>query len=274
MKVLISADMEGVTGVTFPEDVEYGATRWESARHLLMSDVNAAVDGFFRAGATEVVVNDAHSTKRNLLLEDLDVRATAIIGGHKPLGMLEGIRDADVTAFLGYHTSAGQQGILSHTYLGETIVEVLLNGVDVSEGRMNSLLAGELGVPVVLVTGDDLTCDEAKEWAPLAQLVAVKTCIDRYTARCLPPSVTATMISNAAAESLKTTIAVEPAKGTFTYTVTFDATHPVVACTAIPGVEASGERTVTFTLGTMLEAVRCFKAVCVLASASTEPHYG
>jgi D-amino peptidase len=274
MRVLISADMEGVTGVTFPEDVEYGATRWESARRLLMSDVNAAIDGFFRAGATEVVVNDAHSTKRNLLIEDLDVRATAIIGMHKTLGMLEGIRETDAVAFVGYHTSAGRQGILSHTYLGETIVQVLLNGSDVSEGRMNSLLAGEFNVPVVLVTGDDLTCDEAKAWAPQAQLVAVKTCIDRYTALCLPPSVTASMISNAAADSLKSAIAVEPTKGPFTFEVTFDATHPVNACTAIPGVEAAGACSVTFTLPTMLEAVRCFKAVCVLTSASSEPHYG
>jgi D-amino peptidase len=274
MRVLISADMEGITGVTCPEDVDYGAPRWESARHLMMSDVNAAIEGFFEAGATDVVVNDAHSNKRNLILSDLDARSSAIIGTHKEYGMMQGIDRTDVVAFIGYHTGAGRQGILSHTYIGQTINDVTLNGEHLNEGRMNSLLAAEFSVPVVLVTGDDLTCDESVSWAPNAQRVAVKECIDRYTAKCLPPSRTAVMIKLAASQSLGDLAEVSGPKGPFTYEVSFDAAHTVVACTAIPGVERSGETSVTFTQPTMFEAIRCFKAVSVLASASSEPDYG
>jgi D-amino peptidase len=274
MRVLISVDMEGLTGVTCPEDVEYGATRWERARHLMMSDVNAAVDGFFDAGATEVVVNDAHSNKRNLILSELDPRASAIIGTHKQWGMLQGIAETDAVAFVGYHTGAGHQGILSHTYIGETIRDVHVNGVSTSEGRMNALVSAEFGVPVVLVTGDDLTCDDAATYAPQSQLVAVKYCIDRYTARCLAPTVTVGLIRDAARTALASLSRVNVPAGPFTYDVFFDSANPVMATTAVPGVEATGETSVRFTLPTMREAIRCFKAVSTMASASTEPEYG
>jgi len=274
MRVLISVDMEGLTGVTCPEDCEYGAPRWESARHLLMSDVNAAVAGFYDGGASEVVVNDAHSSKRNLILADLDPRASAIIGTHKQWGMLQGIENTDAVAFVGYHTGAGHQGILAHTYIGETIRDVHINGVSSSEGRMNALVAGEFNVPVVLVTGDDLTCDDAATYVPQSNLVAVKECIDRYTARCLAPAMTATLIHDAARESLSVVQSATPSVGPFTYEVFFDAANPVMASTAVPGVEATSETSVSFTLPTMREAIRCFKAVSVMASASTEPEYG
>lgn len=274
MRVLISADMEGITGVTCPEDVDYGAPRWESARHLMMNDVNAAIEGFFLAGATDVIVNDAHSNKRNLILSDLDNRASAIIGTHKEYGMMQGITATDVVAFVGYHTGAGRQGILSHTYIGQTINDVTVNGEHANEGRMNSLLAAEFSVPVVLVTGDDLTCEESRSWAPNAQRVAVKECIDRYTARCLPPSRTAIMIKEAAQSSLGDLEAVESPTGPFTYQVSFDAAHTVVACMAIPGVERAGDTSISFTQPTMFHAIRCFKAVSVLATASIEPDYG
>ncbi len=274
MRVLISADMEGITGVTCPDDVDYGTSRWESARHLLMSDVNAAIEGFLDAGATDVVVNDAHANKRNLILSDLDNRASAIIGTHKEYGMMQGIAATDVVAFLGYHTGAGRQGVLSHTYIGQTINDVSVNGEHCNEGRMNALLAAEFSVPVVLVTGDDLTCDESVTWAPHAQRVAVKECIDRYTARCLPPSRTSNMIKEAANASLTNLDSVERPCGPFIWEVSFDAVHPVMACMAIPGVERSGDRSITFSLPTMFEAIRCFKAVSTMAAASTERDYG
>ena len=279
MRVLISADMEGVTGVTCPDDVKPGSARWEYFRAFLTADVNAAVDGFCVAGADEVIVNEAHANKRNLLIGDLDPRAVAIIGTHKVFGMMEGIdAGVDAVAFIGYHAGAGEQGVLSHTYLGQTVLGVRINGSPASEGRMNAMLAAEFGVPVVLVTGDDLTCVDAAGWAPGARRVAVKRCVDRYTAICLPPAVTTAEIRQAAAESLgpAASPAARPERpaGPFTYEVDFDATQAVGASTAIPGVHVAGPRTVAFTLPTMAEAIRCFRAVTVLAAASAEPAYG
>jgi D-amino peptidase len=275
MRVLISADMEGITGVTCPDDVTPGTARWEYFRGLLTGDVNAAVDGFFAAGADQVIVNEAHADKRNLLITDLDPRSAAIIGTHKPFGMMEGIDSGvDAVAFVGYHAGAGQQGVLAHTYLAATVLDVRVNGEPASEGRMNALLAAEFGVPVVLVTGDDLTCADAGKYAPAAQLVAVKQCVDRYTALCLPPSRTAAMIRQAATTGVRERQPPRPEQGPFSYEVTFDAAQAAGACTGIPGLTQRDERTVTFTLPTMAQAIRCFRAVTVLAAASTEPRYG
>ncbi|HXP18990.1 MAG TPA: M55 family metallopeptidase [Streptosporangiaceae bacterium] len=278
MHVLISADMEGVTGVTCPQDVEPGTARWEYFRAMLTGDVNAAVTGFLAAGADKVTVNEAHADKRNLLLGDLDERAVAIVGTHKAFGMMQGIdAGVDAVAFVGYHAGAGHQGVLAHTYLGTTLVDVLINGSPASEGRMNALLAAEFGVPVVLITGDDLTCEDAAGWAPGAERVAVKRCVDRYTAACLSPVRTAVLIRDAASASLARLAAsagqARP-EGPFCYEVEFDAANPVVACTAIPGVRQTGPRRVEFTLTTMAAAIRCFKAVTVLAAASVEQGYG
>ncbi len=272
MQALISADMEGATGVTCPDDVEPGSRSWEQCRVLLTRDVNAAIAGLFDAGATEVVVNEAHATKRNLLLDRLDERAVALVGRHKALGMMEGIDSADVVAFVGYHTGSGCRGVLAHTYLPSTISGVRVNGRNAGEGRMNAILAAEFGVPVVLTTGDDLTCEEAREWS--TEVVAVKDHVDRYTARCLSPKRTEEAIRAGAAEGLRRCDPPQRPGGPFAFEVDFDATHPIAAVTAIPCVEAVGERGIRFELPTMFEAIRCFKAVTVLAASSVEETYG
>jgi D-amino peptidase len=267
--------MEGITGVTFPDDVEPGSPRWSYHRTMFTGDVNAAIDGFFTAGATEVLVNEAHADKRNLLLDAIDPRASVLIGTHKPWSMMEGIdRGYDAVAFVGYHAGAGQQGVLSHTYLPNMITGVWLNGEPCSEGYMNAALAREFGVPVVLVTGDDCAVEDAKGYAPDAKLVAVKECVDRYTAICLPPQRTAELISTAAAAALDPLPTVPPIQGPFRYEVEFDATHPVVMTTAIPDVEQIGPRRVAFELPTMQLAIRCFRAVTALADGSMEKSYG
>ncbi|MFD3571163.1 M55 family metallopeptidase [Streptomyces sp. NPDC058667] len=279
MRVLISADMEGATGVTFPDDCEPGHPRWEYNRQFLTSDVNAAIAGFAAAGADEILVNEAHADQRNLLLDRLDTRATLLIGTHKPLGMMEGIdREPDAVAFVGYHTGAGQPGVLAHTYLPNTITSVRVNGEPASEGLMNALLAAEYGVPVVLVTGDDLCCEDARSWAPTAAHAVVKTCVDRYSAICLPPEVSAARITEAAAKGLAerpaATGPATPPEGGYTYEVSFDAAHLAPAASYIPGVEQTSALTVCYTLPTMYEAIRCFRALTRVATSAVENCYG
>ncbi len=274
-RILISADMEGITGVTCPEDVDEWTDSWKYFREVMAADVNAAIDGFFAAGATDVIVNDSHSHKRNIPLLSLDERASLITGTHKRLGMMEGLeRDIDAVAFVGYHTAAGTQGVLAHTNIGLPLLGVTVNGKRASEGHINALLGTEYRVPLVLFTGDDLACADAKTYAPNAQRVAVKRCIDRYTAECLPPAKTGPMIRSAAAKGLEARTPVEPPQGPFTIELEFMTMQAVVAVTAVPGVEESGERKVRFTLPTVLEATRCLRAVNTLASASVEKIYG
>ncbi|MFE3329259.1 M55 family metallopeptidase [Streptomyces sp. NPDC059176] len=277
MKILVSADMEGATGVTWPADVLPGTSQWERCRSLFTSDVNAAVLGFLDGGADEVLINEAHGSMRNLLLEQLDERAEMLTGRHKALSMVEGVQrgDVDGVAFVGYHTGAGTEGVLAHTYLANSITGVWLNGTRASEGLLNAHVVAEFGVPVVLVTGDDLTCEDALGYAPEARKVAVKDHVSRYAAVCRTPARTAADIRAAAKEATVLALRHDPVRGgPFTVEVEFDAEHLAAAATVVPGASRSGERRTVYTSETMYEAIRTFKAVTTIVSAAVEEQYG
>ncbi|MET9296135.1 M55 family metallopeptidase [Streptomyces sp. NPDC003077] len=277
MKILISADMEGATGVTWPADVLPGTPQWERCRAMFTSDVGAAIAGFFEGGADEVLVNEAHWTMRNLLLERLDERARMLTGRHKSLSMVEGVQHGDVDgiAFVGYHTGAGTEGVLAHTYLANSLTGVWLDGKRASEGYLNSRVVAEYGVPVVLVTGDDRTCEDAEGYAPAARKVAVKEYVSRYAAVCRPPARTAAEIRAGAREAAVLAIRQEPVRrGPHTFELEFDAEHLVGAATCVPGVERTGERRVAYTSQDMYEGIRCFKAVTTVVSSAVEEQYG
>jgi D-amino peptidase len=275
MKVLISVDMEGTTGVTCPDDVRPNTPGWSHFRNIMTDEANAAVEGFLQGGATEFLVNDSHSSMRNLQIDRLHPKATLLSGRHKQYSMMEGIDSGvDAVAFVGYHTGAGKQGILSHTYLGNTYTGVWLNEFECSEGYLNSLLAAQFGAPIVLVTGDDLTVAETKKYVPDVHAVAVKTCVDRYSAICLPPEVTMKAITAAAKASIANIKKPAQPKGPFTFRIQFDSTQPVIAATAIPFVKQTGDREVSFTLDTITDGHRAFGAVATLVKASMEEVYG
>ncbi|MFD5708874.1 M55 family metallopeptidase [Streptomyces pharetrae] len=313
MKILISADMEGATGVTWPADVLPGTPQWERCRTLFTSDVQAAALGFFDGGADRVLVNEAHWTMRNLLLERLDDRVEMLTGRHKSLSMVEGVQHGDVDgiAFVGYHAGAGMEGVLAHTYLANSITGVWLNDVRASEGLLNAHVVAEYGVPVVLVTGDDVACEDALGYAPEALKVAVKDHVSRYAAVCRTPARTAADIRAAAKEAVALAGRRDPmagrphtaggpgadgglhavdgpggsggprtaggpvvAGGPYTVAVEFDAEHLAMAATVVPGVDRIGERKVAYTSPTMYEGIRTFKAVTTVVSAAVEEQYG
>lgn len=277
MRILISADMEGATGVTWSADCEPGNPRWERCRPMFTSDVNAAIAGLYEGGATDVVVNEAHATMRNLLLEQLDERASMITGRHKDLSMVEGIQsgDWDGVVFLGYHCGAGEEGVLAHTYLPNSITGVWLNGQPASEGRLNAAVAAEFGTPVILVTGDDMACVDADRYAPHARRAAVKDHVSRYTALCRPPTQTSRDIHAEAVAAARLAQRHEPVTaGPFTVDVEVDAAHLAGAATVVPGVERVDARTVRYTSDTAYDMIRCFKAVTTLISGAVEPTYG
>jgi len=272
---MISADMEGATGVTWTADVEVGTEQWQRFRKMFTGDVNACVTGLFAGGATDVLVNEAHSSQRNILLEDLDTRARMLTGRHKPLSMMQGIDSGvDGVVFLGYHAAAGLDGVLSHTYLPNQITGVWLDGVRASEGRLNSALAAEHGVPVLLVTGDDLTCVDAAEYDPGAEAVAVKECVSRYAAICTPPAVTATMISDAARAGMARAGRFAGTVAGHHIEVEFDAAHLAAAAAVVPTVELMDVRRVGFDAVSMTEAMKAFKVVTAIASGAVEGSYG
>ena len=275
MHALISADMEGATGVTCPDDVRPGTPQWERFRRLFTGDVKAVCEGFFDAGVTDVTVNEAHSTMRNLLLEELDPRVRLLTGNHKPFGMMEGIQARpELVAFLGYHAGPGEPGVLSHTFVGFEIFEVKLNGRPMSEGYLNALLAAEYGTRLALVSGDDLTCADANDYAPAAQTVAVKEAVDRYTALCLTPARTSVLLREAATAGVtKAQVPPLPA-GPFRCEVTFTGTSSATMAACIPTVERTGPRTVVFSAATVAGLYPCLRVVARIGAGAAEPVYG
>ena len=277
MKILISADMEGATGVTWPADCEPGTEQWQRCRSMFTGDVNASIGGLFEGGATEVLVNEAHSTMRNLLLEELDERATMITGRHKELSMIEGVQTGDVDGivFLGYHCGAGDDGVLAHTYLPNAITGVWLDGEPASEGRLNAAVVAEYGTPVILVTGDDRACEDAESYAPFARTVAVKDHVSRYAARCRPPARTAADIRAAAQGAMTLAGRIDPVDPSAkAVEVEVDSAQLAQAAAIVPGVRRTGERRVRYTSPDAYEMIRAFKTVTTMISNHMEKDYG
>ena len=164
MKLFISTDFEGVAGIVDWDQIMVGSHDYEMGRRLLLGELNAAIDGAMEAGATEIVVNDSHSSMRNLPPDLIHGQARLITGKHKPLYMMEGLDDTfDAIFFLGYHGSIGaSQAMLSHSYNPRAIWEARINGEIVGETALNALVAAHYGVPIALVTGDQVTAEEAQ----------------------------------------------------------------------------------------------------------------
>jgi D-amino peptidase len=275
MRALISADMEGATGVTCPDDCRPGSPQWDRFRRMLTGDVNAVAEGLFDAGAEDVVVNEAHATMRNILLEDLDSRVRLLTGRHKPYGMMQGVTARpDVVAFVGYHAGPGEQGVLSHTFVGWEIFSVRLNGRLMSEGYLNAMLAAEYGARVVLVSGDDVTCADAKSYAPGAHLIAVKEAVDRYTALCLTPARTARLLRDGARAGVGTATLPERPQAPYLCEVEFVGTSSAALVAQIPAVTQTGPRGVAYEATTIDELYRCFRVMSRLGAAAAEPDYG
>ncbi len=170
MRIYISVDMEGATGVCHRDHLMPGGQDYEKARHWLTGDVNAAVEGAVAAGATDVLVADGHGTMRNILLDELHPQARLLTGPaqarQRPLvqlGALEhGVFDA---AFLvGHHARAGTAGgLLAHTWVGAVVHEIRLNGKPASEGYLNAAIFGHYNTPLVFACGADDHCRQMRE---------------------------------------------------------------------------------------------------------------
>ncbi|HET9372737.1 MAG TPA: M55 family metallopeptidase [Vicinamibacterales bacterium] len=179
LKVFISVDMEGLAGVVTSSDVSQTGRDYEHFRKIMAGETNAAIEGAFAAGATEVVVRDSHGAKQNLLPGDVDRRARLLRGATTaPKNMMEGI-DASFGAavFVGYHARAGTpDAILAHTSNGN-VIDFSINGTSLPEAGYNALVAGLYDVPVVFASGDRAFVEQAKTLLGSIETVAVKEAI-------------------------------------------------------------------------------------------------
>ena len=168
----------------------------------MTEEVNAVVAALLARGPAEILVNDSHGDMQNLLHMELDERVTYIQGNIKPFGMVQGLDSTfDAAIFLGYHTRAGHEsGFLAHTGSG-SVKGLWLNDVEVGEGGLNAAYAGEMGVPVILASGD---LDFTKEFEALVdtRTVPTKEAVTPQVAHLIHPEKVRAQLASTTTEAL------------------------------------------------------------------------
>jgi D-amino peptidase len=273
MKILVAADMEGISGVVHWDQVNSRHGEYARFRKLMTADVNAAIRGACQAGVKEVIVADGHGSGRNLLVDELDPRARLNSGSPSPNGMVQGI-DSDVAAamFVGYHARAGSQNaILDHTWSSKCVANAWLNNRVVGEIGWNAAVCGHFGVPVVLVTGDQTACAEAAELLGRVETAVIKRATGRMAAECLPPEVAQQRICEAAARAIRSLQggqSPEPLRFDAPITLTVELVTSDMADRAqvLPGVSRLEGKTVVLVVEDIVTAYRSFRALVALSS--------
>lgn len=270
MKILIAADMEGISGVTSWDQVTAGHFEYPRFRRIMTEEVNAAVRGAFDGGAKEVIVSDGHANGANILVEELDPRASLNSGSPSPLSMVQGIEAVEGLMFIGYHARAGSpEAILDHTWSSRTVTNVWLNDILVGEYGLNAAVAGHFDVPVLLISGDQTACAQTTELLGDLETVVVKHATGRYAAECLPPEVVQSMLQKAAAQAVARLarhkapapfILDEPVSVAVEFVNSAMADHAM----RLPGAERDGT-CVSLSLPDMVVAYNAFRAMVALA---------
>lgn len=208
VNVFISVDIEGISGVVHADMMMPGQYEYARGRALMLGDANAAIEGALAAGAEEILVVDGHGPMRNLQIEGLNPAATLVSGtaDARPYCQLEGADSMPFSAaiFVGYHSMAKSlNAIHPHTIAGAVVHEIRVNGRPHGETGLNALVLASLGIPTVMVTGDETTCAEARAFLGDAiQTVAVKAASGRNSAICRHPERTVVDIREAAQRAL------------------------------------------------------------------------
>jgi D-amino peptidase len=268
VRVFISADMEGVTGLVAASELLPDGPDYPRFRALMTADVNATIDGLVAGGAASVLVCDAHNNSRNILIEDLHPAARLIRGGTKPLGMMEGIAASFAAAcFVGYHAMFGtHRAIADHTWDPYAVQAVTINGRLVGEIGLNAALAGWFGVPVALVTGDDATARETADLLPWAERVIVKEAKGRFAADCLLPAASHALIRAGATNALAHLGRMEPwrIEGATEIDIAFFTAGQAERAAWIPGADPTAPRIVACRGADFWQAYRLYWAAVYL----------
>lgn len=274
MKVFISTDIEGTAGIVDWEQVRGPGPEYEIGRQLLTDEVNAAIDGAVEAGAGHILVNDGHRTMHNMRPGALHHHASYLSGKHKPLYMMEGLDETfDAVFMVAYHGAiSAERAILSHTYNPLAIWQVRLNGVAVGESALNGLVALHHQVPVVLITGDQATAEEAEPFLPDIETVVVKRSITRFAAESIHPDRACELIRAGAARALARagSIALPAIELPATIEITFLTSDMAEMASWIRGVERTAARVVTARDDDPLRLFRTFVTIVALTRSIVE----
>ncbi len=204
LKIYISADMEGLAGAVTDEQLGPSGFEYQRFREFMTAEVNAAIDAARAAGATEILVGDSHGNGQSLLIDRLPNDVMIVRSWPRPLGMMDGI-DAtfDGAIFIGYHSStSNRRGVRAHTMSSANVTELRLNDIAMSEGGLNAAIAGHFGVPIILVSGDDVAVAETQVIVGEVEGAVVKWARGFHSARTLTPEAAQEVIRTRVASAI------------------------------------------------------------------------
>lgn len=188
MNVLVMVDIEGISGVFTREQVLPSESRFMEGRKYLTADVNACTKGLKAAGVDKVYVRDCHGGSYSLIWDEVSDDADYYICGDTAAERFCGAQDCDAVILLGYHAMAGTlAGVLEHSWSSKGMQNMYVNEVKVGEIALDAAVAGEHGMPVIMVSGDDKACAEAKRFLPDVVCAEVKKGTAINGAMLMPP---------------------------------------------------------------------------------------
>ena len=270
MKVLISADLEGISGVVHSDQIHPNGEFYKETLQKWAQELNAVVSGLREAGAEYIVINDAHNHMRNLN-NAMVPNATIVSGWQRTFSMMTTIEEGyDACFFLGYHAMAGKKAVLSHTYRPRIIKQVFLNKIEVGEVGLNAALAGFYNVPLALISGDEEACMEAKTLLG-SQVISVPTKrgLSRYSALSYPFDINLKNLKAASIKTIKEKASWKVYKVTSptTISVVFSESNHADACELIPNIKRVTDNQVEFTSQLYPNIFKCFLAMGALAAS-------
>ena len=272
MKLYVSVDMEGITGMVDHTQVDSGKHNYERSRIIMTDEANHVITAAFDAGCQEVVVNDSHSKMNNLLIERLHPETQLITGDVKPFSMVQGL-DKSFTgaAFVGYHARAALKGVMSHSMIFG-VRNMYINDVAVGELGFNAYVAGYYDVPLLMVAGDDRAAFEAEQLIPGVTTAIVKESISRSAVKSLTPAKAGLLLREKTAIALKNKDKVKPLTPPDRPLLAIEFTNYGEAewANLMPGTEMVPETTIVrFQAKDILEAYQAMLVMTELAMRTT-----
>ncbi|MDQ6831486.1 MAG: M55 family metallopeptidase [Gemmatimonadota bacterium] len=257
VRVYISVDMEGIAGVVSTEQLGPTGFEYQKAREWMTAETLAAIAGAREAGATEFVVSDSHGNGLNLLIDQFPADVRIVRSWPRPLGMMEGIDSTfDAVLFIGYHASTNNpNGVRAHTFSSAHLASVELNGTPMMEAGVNAAIAGRFGVPVVMMSGDDVAIDEVRKQIGDIEGAVVKRAISFHAANTMTPAAAQALVHAKAKAGVARRASLKPfvVKAPVRLEITFKNYRPAEVLAYLPNVQRITSHTIRIMAKDMIE---------------------
>ena len=274
LKIYISADMEGVVGVVTDQQLGPDGFEYQRFREFMTAEVNACIEAAREAGATRIVVSDSHGNGQNLLIERLPGDVMVVRSWPRPLGMMDGIDDSfDGAILLGYHSStANERGVRAHTFSSANVTSVRINGASMSEASVSAAIAGHFGVPIIMVSGDNIAVAETQVIVGDIEGAVVKWARGFHSAQTLTPEAAYDVIRERTRAAIERIEEFEPyvLQAPLRLELGFKHYRPVELLAYLPGVERVNSHTVGF-VGEDITEISRFLSVALGYSVDLQP---